>query len=72
MNYLEQIFTIIISSLIGASSSAIITILMNRRDDINSLYKIFYSIYIWGLILLILIILLIIILIFFERKKLPQ
>lgn len=43
MEYLKEILTIIISSLIGASSSAIITILSGRREY-SFFGKLFYSI----------------------------
>jgi hypothetical protein len=51
MDYLKEIFVIITSSLIGASISAIITILMNRKD--STWYgKLLYRCRIWGLVLL--------------------
>jgi hypothetical protein len=47
---LKDILTIIFSSIIGASSSMVITILSNRRMS-NSFFDIFYSLKINGLVI---------------------
>ncbi len=51
MNYLKEILVITLSSLIGASISAIITILAGRRDS-KCYGNLLYRARFWGLIFL--------------------
>ncbi len=63
MSLIREIFIIIISSLIGASTSAIITIFMDRSIRGDHRYDRFYSLKVYGISIILLVILLIVILV---------